>query len=64
MWGEERLVAALGRLRERPCGQIVREIVSEVRAFEGESGPADDITMLIARRPRVEPEPPPDLSRS
>jgi serine phosphatase RsbU (regulator of sigma subunit) len=50
MWGEERLVAALERLRERPCGQIVREIVSEVRAFEGESGPADDITMLIARR--------------
>jgi serine phosphatase RsbU (regulator of sigma subunit) len=51
MWGEERLVATLGRLRERPCTAIVRDLVSEVRAFEGESGPADDITVLIARRP-------------
>ena len=51
MWGEERLVAALGRLRERPCTAIVRDLVSEVRTFEGESGPADDITVLVARRP-------------
>jgi len=51
MWGEERLVAALGRLRERPCTAIVRDLVSEVRTFEGKSGPADDITVLIARRP-------------
>lgn len=51
MWGEDRLVASLGRLRTRPCATIVRDLVAEVRAFEGESGPADDITVLIARRP-------------
>jgi len=64
MWGEERLVATLGRLRDRPCATIVRELVSEVRTFEGESGPADDITVLIARR-LLEPVPgQSDLSRS
>jgi serine phosphatase RsbU (regulator of sigma subunit) len=29
---------------------MVRRIVAEVRAFEGETGPADDITMLVVRR--------------
>src|SRR4029450_13412670 len=56
MWGEERLVTALARLRARPAGELVRSIVAEVRAFEGESGPADDITLLVARRSRDVPE--------
>jgi serine phosphatase RsbU (regulator of sigma subunit) len=50
MWGEERLVETVRRLRERPAAEIVRRIVAEVRAFEGETGPADDITMLVVRR--------------
>ena len=50
LWGEERLVAALERLRERPCQEVARSLVREVRSFEGETGPADDITVLVARR--------------
>jgi sigma-B regulation protein RsbU (phosphoserine phosphatase) len=50
MWGEERLVAALRRLAGMPVAQMVETVVDEVRAFEGETGPADDITLLIARR--------------
>ena len=50
LWGEERLVAALERLRERPCQELARSLVREVRSFEGETGPADDITVLLARR--------------
>ncbi len=50
MWGEARLVEALRRLGEAPATRIVATVVDEVRAFEGESGPADDITLLVARR--------------
>jgi sigma-B regulation protein RsbU (phosphoserine phosphatase) len=54
-WGEERLVAALLRLRERPCAEIARALVTEVRAFEGDTGPADDLTVIVARRASPEP---------
>jgi serine phosphatase RsbU (regulator of sigma subunit) len=50
MWGEERLVETVRRLHDRPAAEMVRRIVAEVRAFEGETGPADDITMLVVRR--------------
>jgi len=50
LWGEERLVATLERLRERPCQELASSLVREVRSFEGETGPADDITVLLARR--------------
>ena len=50
MWGEERLVEALRRMASRPCTEIAGMLVREVPAFEGETGPADDITLLIARR--------------
>ncbi len=49
-WGEERLLAALRARADAPCVGMARAIVDEVRAFEGESGPADDITLLVARR--------------
>ncbi len=49
-FGEERLVESLSRLAGRPCGEIAHAVVREVRAFEGEQGPADDITLLVARR--------------
>ncbi len=50
LWGDERLVAALQRLRGRPCAEAAAALVREVRAFEGEAGAADDITVLLARR--------------
>ena len=50
MWGEERLVEALRHRAADPAAQIVQGIIDEVRAFEGDSGPADDITLLIAKR--------------
>jgi serine phosphatase RsbU (regulator of sigma subunit) len=50
LWGDERLVGALARLRGRPCAEAAEALVREVRDFEGETGPADDITVLLARR--------------
>jgi serine phosphatase RsbU (regulator of sigma subunit) len=49
-FGEERLVATLQRLAGEPCATIAESLVREVRAFEGAQGPADDITVLVARR--------------
>jgi sigma-B regulation protein RsbU (phosphoserine phosphatase) len=49
-WGEERLVALLRAIAGGGAGEIATRIVREVRAFEGESGPADDITVLVAKR--------------
>ncbi len=49
-WGEERLVECMKRRRGESCEALANGIVREVRAFEGESGPADDITVLVARR--------------
>jgi serine phosphatase RsbU (regulator of sigma subunit) len=43
-------VETVRRLHDRPAAEMVRRIVAEVRAFEGETGPADDITMLVVRR--------------
>jgi serine phosphatase RsbU (regulator of sigma subunit) len=50
-FGEERLVASVRRLAGEPCAELAERLVREVRAFEGESGPADDLTLLVARRP-------------
>ena len=50
MWGEERLVASLARGTTETCAMLVRRVVGEVRAFEGDQGPSDDVTILIARR--------------
>ena len=49
-WGEARLVATIRGAGTASAREIVHRIVREVRAFEGESGPADDNTVLIARR--------------
>jgi len=54
MWGEERLAALLRSAAASSARDIATRIVREVRAFEGERGPADDITVLVAKR-----EPPP-----
>lgn len=49
-WGEERLVASLKGASGQSAAAVAERIVREVRSFEGESGPADDITVLVARR--------------
>ncbi len=52
-FGEVRLLEAARRLTGLRCAAAAQELVREVRAFEGATGPADDITVLIARtRPR------------
>jgi len=50
MWGETRLVESIERLAALPCAEAVESMVREVRAFEGDTGPADDITVLMVRR--------------
>ena len=50
MWGEERLTALLKSAAASAARDIATRIVREVRAFEGERGPADDITVLVAKR--------------
>ena len=49
-WGEERLVALLRNARSARARVITSRIVRAVRSFEGESGPADDITVLVAKK--------------
>jgi serine phosphatase RsbU (regulator of sigma subunit) len=50
LWGEERLIALLKSVAAEPARGVANRIVREVRAFEGERGPADDITVLVAKR--------------
>ena len=50
LWGDERLIASLRTLAGRPCTEAAESLVREVRAFEGDAGAADDITVLMARR--------------
>ncbi len=50
LWGDDRLLATVRRCAGRPSREVVDTIASEVRAFEGDAGPADDITLLAARR--------------
>ena len=49
-WGEERLLASLLRGSRDTSAALAERVTREVRAFEGESGPADDLTVLLARR--------------
>ncbi len=50
LWGDDRLVRSLDRLAGLSCVEAAESLVREVRAFEGDTGPADDITVLVARR--------------
>jgi serine phosphatase RsbU (regulator of sigma subunit) len=49
-WGEARLIALLRSARSERARAITSRIVRAVRSFEGESGPADDITVLVAKK--------------
>jgi phosphoserine phosphatase RsbU/P len=49
-FGEERLAEALARLRDQPASAIVEAINKEVYEFSSGAPPADDITLVIAKR--------------
>jgi sigma-B regulation protein RsbU (phosphoserine phosphatase) len=49
-FGEERLAELVASLRNRPAREIVEQIHSAVHAYTQGAPPADDITVLIARR--------------
>jgi sigma-B regulation protein RsbU (phosphoserine phosphatase) len=49
-WGEERLSATVAAAHALPAEGIAARIADEVRAFEGDTGPADDLTVLVAKR--------------
>lgn len=49
-YGEERLVHLLMRMRGDPTGEIVGEVLEEIRTFRGAAAQSDDITLLLARR--------------
>ena len=50
LWGDDRLIETVRRCAARPSLEVVETIAEEVRAFEGDAGPADDVTLLVARR--------------
>jgi serine phosphatase RsbU (regulator of sigma subunit) len=49
-FGEERLAQSLARLKDLPARQIVESINREVHDFTRGAPPADDITLVIAKR--------------
>lgn len=49
-WGDDRLVTRLGTVHPLPAREVAERIVREVRTFEGQSGPADDLTVLVVKR--------------
>ncbi|MCE9628021.1 MAG: SpoIIE family protein phosphatase [Candidatus Eisenbacteria bacterium] len=49
-WGEERLVAELESSHVLPASEIAGRLVTTVRGFEGATGPADDLTVLVVKR--------------
>ncbi|HEX7077910.1 MAG TPA: SpoIIE family protein phosphatase [Candidatus Eisenbacteria bacterium] len=53
MWGEERLAEHLRRTAAEPCARAAEDLADAVRAFEGDQGPSDDLTLLLARRARA-----------
>ena len=49
-WGDDRLLDALRAGMKLSARELTDDIARQVRAFEGDAGPTDDITLLIARR--------------
>ena len=47
-FGEERLLDAMGRVRDRSPNEIVRSVFEEVRRFSGDQQ-HDDVTLIVAR---------------
>ena len=49
-FGEDRLAAALSEFRDNPAAQIIDGIQQRLQAFTSGAAPADDVTLVIARR--------------
>jgi sigma-B regulation protein RsbU (phosphoserine phosphatase) len=49
-FGEQRLAELVASLKDRPAKEIVEEIHKAVHVFTEGAPPADDITVVIARR--------------
>ncbi len=49
LYGDERIEALLRRDRDLPAEQILQKLVEEVKVFEGERGPSDDLTAMVMR---------------
>jgi sigma-B regulation protein RsbU (phosphoserine phosphatase) len=49
-YGEQRIEEFVRRHAESPAATILAALVEDVRAWAGERGPSDDLTLLIARR--------------
>src|SRR5262249_39269940 len=48
-FGDSRLATLLESQRERPFSELRERIIRDVRAFVGEHGPHDDMTMLLVK---------------
>ena len=49
-FGEERLRAAVLRLRGRSCAEIRTGVLDALAAFRGTAPVTDDVTLVVARR--------------
>jgi sigma-B regulation protein RsbU (phosphoserine phosphatase) len=49
-YGEDRVLASIGRTCGRPAEEIRRAIVDDVRSFRGSAEPFDDLTLLVVER--------------
>ena len=49
-FGEERLAAVVGQMRDRPAAEIVDAVEAAVTEFSKGAPPADDVTVVIARK--------------
>jgi len=48
-FGEQRLLAAVERLHDAPAGEIVDEVLKEVRSFAGRAKQHDDMTIVVVK---------------
>lgn len=48
-WGEERFAELVRGHAEKSCRRLSQEVLEEVRAFSGDHGQSDDITLLFVR---------------
>lgn len=50
-FGRDRLVEALRAVRDRPAREIRTELIETIRRFSGSSRLADDLTLVVIKRP-------------
>jgi serine phosphatase RsbU (regulator of sigma subunit)/tetratricopeptide (TPR) repeat protein len=55
-FGQERLEAALQKLRLRPAGEIRHALLAEVASWVGKSAQFDDLTLMVLVREASQPE--------